>query len=111
MDKPVNTKGDYIAREDAYKAFERVLDCDFPYISEETPRERIEAIPPADVQPVTHGQYIIDDMGDARCSVCGETELDVTKNFCPNCGADMRKPKTLKNASHNADADVMMPAT
>lgn len=40
---------DYIKREDVIKAFERVLDEDFPYISEETPRERIAAIPPADV--------------------------------------------------------------
>ena len=25
------------------------------------------------------------------CSVCGNVEWDEPKNFCPNCGADMRK--------------------
>lgn len=47
----------------------------------------IESIPAADVAPVRHGRYIIDDNGDSSCSECGEWYLDVTKNYCPNCGA------------------------
>lgn len=47
----------------------------------------LRAIPAADVQPVRHGRYIIDDNGDSSCSECGEWYLDVTKNYCPNCGA------------------------
>lgn len=47
----------------------------------------IQSIPAADVQPVRHGRYIIDDNGDSSCSECGEWYLDVTKNYCPNCGA------------------------
>lgn len=41
------------------------------------------------VDTVKHGQYIINDDGDSRCSVCGETYLDCTQNYCPNCGARM----------------------
>lgn len=43
---------DLISRADVFKAFANVLDCDFPYISEVTPRERIEDIPSADVVEV-----------------------------------------------------------
>lgn len=50
-----------------------------------------------------------------RGSLSGPEVVYKTKcflsNFCPNCGADMREPQMLKNASQNADADVMMPAT
>lgn len=56
------------------------------------------------VRPVVHGHWIstkeAEDMGDIMkeftCSVCGCCEWDCTEsesfNFCPNCGADMRKP-------------------
>lgn len=29
------------------------------------------------------------------CSACGYVEWDVPKNFCPNCGADMREPEDI----------------
>lgn len=47
----------------------------------------IWSIPAADVAPVRHGRYIIDDMGDSSCSECGAKWLDVTQNYCPHCGA------------------------
>lgn len=43
----------------------------------------------ADVAPVRHGRYITDDMGDSSCSECGAKWLDITQNYCPNCGARM----------------------
>lgn len=49
----------------------------------------LRTIPSADVVPVRHGRYIIDDMGDSSCSECGEKWLDVTQNYCPHCGAKM----------------------
>lgn len=49
----------------------------------------IAAVPAADVAPVRHGRYITNDMGDSSCSECGERYLDVTQNYCPNCGAKM----------------------
>lgn len=42
---------------------------------------------------VKHGHYIINDDGDSRCSVCRETYLDCTQNYCPNCGARMDEPE------------------
>lgn len=35
------------------------------------------------------GEWKLDSLG-AYCSVCG-THPDYSSNFCPNCGADMRK--------------------
>ena len=82
---------DLIKREDAIKAFEDVLDCDFSHVSEETPRERIEAIPSAD-RP--RGEWIEqeDDYHHYwECSECGMgVGLDDIRNFCPNCGAKMK---------------------
>lgn len=91
---------DYIKREDAIKAFKRVLDEDFPYISEETPRERIAAIPSADVVEVRHGRWLR--VGQSfidpnkflcfECSICRctlDNHIKVEPNYCPNCGARM----------------------
>lgn len=54
----------------------------------------IEAVP-------VHGEWIVtntlDEFVEVNCSNCGhETTIDTfidetTSNFCPNCGADMRK--------------------
>ena len=66
-----------------------------------------ENLPPADVQPVRHGHWIIKDNPgtgwySVTCSECGEDVTSVapvigffpnarvTWDFCPNCGADMR---------------------
>ena len=39
-----------------------------------------------------HGEWIESDFG-WKCSICGNTSVmwQRTYNFCPNCGADMRK--------------------
>lgn len=51
----------------------------------------LNAIPAADVRPVKIGHYVTDDMGDFSCSECGEKYLDITKRFCPECGAELRR--------------------
>lgn len=51
--------------------------------------ERLRSIPAEDVAPVRRGHYITDEMGDSSCSECGGRWLDVTQNYCPNCGAIM----------------------
>lgn len=54
----------------------------------------IMALPPADVRPVVRGRWIDydDDYGALCCSVCEKDAPEDTQwNFCPNCGADMRK--------------------
>ena len=71
----------------------------------------INSIPSADVQPVVHGEWIPFEFGDYhwhKCSICGiadqyiittirsvngeENSIDIeaVRNFCSNCGADMR---------------------
>ena len=59
----------------------------------------IQALPAADVKPVVRGEWISVPHKRARiCSHCecdepykfAENDADVY-NFCPNCGADMRK--------------------
>lgn len=47
----------------------------------------IDNMPTADVAPVVHGHYITDEFGDSSCSVCGEKYLNITQNYCPQCGA------------------------
>ena len=63
-------------------------------------RKLIEEAPATDVVPVVHGRFdILTDDFDceyARCSECGEEfydanedTIDITFNYCPNCGARM----------------------
>lgn len=67
----------------------------------------VENLPTVEAQPVVHGEWVmIKDMranaNAIGCSICGSMEyvrndalLNITSvnmnNFCPNCGADMRK--------------------
>ena len=49
----------------------------------------LENAPPADVRPVVYAGWI--DLDDhLMCSGCGASHNEPNKNFCPNCGADMR---------------------
>lgn len=85
---------EYIKREEAEKRLsQRAKIANSAYI-DQTPcqimmlaQNVVHLIPSADVAPVRHGRYITDDNGDSSCSECGEWYLDVTKNYCPNCGA------------------------
>lgn len=65
----------------------------------------IEAIPAADVKPDKRGkwdnEYLDDDIWWAECTACKEETHSrygrvSAYNYCPNCGADMREPKTIK---------------
>ncbi|MBO7668983.1 MAG: hypothetical protein J6S60_00200 [Oscillospiraceae bacterium] len=55
----------------------------------ETVAEHLYDIPSADVRPVVHAHYIINEDGDPRCSACGAKYIDSTKRYCPDCGARM----------------------
>ena len=52
-------------------------------------RADIRAIPAADVRPVVRGKWIRNGWS-IRCSECGYDMPFSVRNFCPNCGADMR---------------------
>ena len=62
----------------------------------------IEEQPTLDLAPVVHGEWDFIGDYDSRCSVCGEEYCigpNEDYNFCPNCGADMRKEE------HHASED------
>lgn len=101
-DTNVPNKTDFISRETAKtlihdRAIEMALNnvgfkADASDILEHISKRSIDwidEVPAADVRPVRKGHYIIDDMGDSSCSECGEKYLDVTKRFCPECGAEI----------------------
>lgn len=53
-------------------------------------------IPAADVRPACHGHWVYEEPNGANCfkgaywcDLCHQPE-SYRKNFCPNCGADMR---------------------
>ena len=56
--------------------------------------DEAHVFPTADVQPIRHGRWIND--GDCMlCSCCNYAYNSwfMGSNYCPNCGADMRKEK------------------
>ena len=50
------------------------------------------SIPAADVRPVVRGVWV-ENGWSIRCSICGYDMPFSTRNFCPNCGADMREER------------------
>ena len=51
--------------------------------------QNIKDMPAADVRPVVHGEWIKNGYS-VRCSECLYDMPLSVRNFCPNCGADMR---------------------
>lgn len=111
---------EYISRE---AAIEALCKAHSPY-----PRRReisiraIQEIPAADVRPVVHGEWeeiaIIPDAYDIagvitwaskmRCQKCGFTTYAIEGgfsqyNFCPNCGADLRKVVEIDQVKEDAE--------
>lgn len=97
---------DYISREEAIKVLCDACGnaaCPKGLIPRCSYYETMQAVPAADVRPVVRGKWI--DMGDfISYSACNATrlkefdsyygkakQLDARTDYCPNCGADMRK--------------------
>ena len=63
----------------------------------ETYKEWLEQIPAADVRPVVHRSWIVDDYGDYQLIECDQCHAQMWNhqselpNYCYECGADMRK--------------------
>lgn len=71
----------------------------------------IHDVPMLEFVPIKHGKWIInenDPERDTQCSICGFVLDDWIQgafyNFCPNCGADMRK-ETENESSGEIEAD------
>lgn len=84
---------DYISRElVAVGLALKVTRRDFDAIDLQDAQRFIASIPPADVRPMVYARWI--DLDDhLMCSGCGASHNESNKNFCPNCGANMR-PKS-----------------
>lgn len=101
----------YIEREAAFNAILKLVpkvdDDGYCWVIRGDAATAIAAIPAADVRPVCRGKWKkandsyccgITEDGDSitlptvRCSVCKKLIAPIIwKNFCPNCGADMRE--------------------
>ena len=85
---------EYISRESAIVRACKVIQNDFIAFAV---KDAIKAIPAADVVPVRHGRWIVDDItGLVKCSECdNDAPLDTTGGgqwrspFCHLCGAIM----------------------
>ena len=58
--------------------------------------EMVDVQPTVEAVPVVHGEWIdmrlsSKDVPMCKCSECGHIRIGLETNFCPNCGADMRK--------------------
>lgn len=69
---------------------------DFAKDTREAAKSLIDSQPTVEAVPVVHGEWVneyINPYGHPChcCSMCGFKASYQDKNFCPNCGADMRK--------------------
>ena len=89
---------DYISREAAEKVFSQPVTMSMCLTLEECKQKNaqrqidlfvIRGLPAADVRPVVRGVWVKNGWS-IRCSICGYDMPFATRNFCPNCGADMR---------------------
>ena len=81
---------DYISREAAKNYVIGRYDDQLGFITMEDIIDQLDYVPAADVRENAKARWI--DMGDhLLCSGCGATHYGADKNFCPNCGADIRE--------------------
>lgn len=59
-------------------------------------KDRILALPTIEAE-TKHGRWIKDEYGIPHCSECGTINNTVYKNYCPNCGADMREKDEVED--------------
>ena len=84
----------YIEREAFLDAIERMKPC---HQDADDIAEMLQNFPDADVRPVVRGKWKVDGHH-IRCSICDEymcikdqEGIEIPREFCPNCGADMRE--------------------
>jgi len=86
---------EYIDREAAIARLKRIVEVnrlrtDRAWFTPDGVEYLINEIPAADAQPVVRGKWIINGWS-IRCSECRYDMPFSVRNFCPNCGADMRE--------------------
>lgn len=86
---------DLISRKDAVEAIMYGNSIDI--VDRTKLEQRIKELPTIEAEPVVHGEWIMRVRSNSgyvasiTCSACGYSHSRVTYNFCPECGADMRK--------------------
>lgn len=56
--------------------------------------KKLRNAPTADVAPVVHGHWSLDEQEKAHCSACGikrDARTQIGWNYCPHCGAKMEE--------------------
>lgn len=84
---------EYISRKDAIAKIREEGVYGSGYSNEEREDNVVDmltSIPAADVRPVVRGKWFQNGYS-IRCSECGYDMPFAVRNFCPNCGADMRE--------------------
>ena len=82
--------GEYIGRDAAIEAMYKDAEAHPNHSFWTSQFEALMDIPAADVRPVVRGKWIINGWS-IRCSECRYDMPFSVRNFCPNCGADMRE--------------------
>lgn len=82
---------------DRNKLLEEIKDYQMDIVSKATAMTVIRNAPTVEAKPVVRGEWMkkVRNNGgyvaSITCSACGYAHSRVTYNFCPECGADMRK--------------------
>ena len=91
---------DLIKKEDVLKIIDNETQRTCDYLQLDTQiniRFAVEGLSTVEAKPVVHGEWLsIRDKDKKKCSECGVIHLIAqyprgNANFCPNCGAEMRK--------------------
>lgn len=70
---------------------EEFVECDYAL---KTAKKYIKKIPPADVRPVVHSEWVLNDNGTWSCNYCKSWIPDEQRfyaNWCLYCGAKMEE--------------------
>lgn len=90
MDKYIEC---FSCKDDLYNAILDILSGDSNNDRANQIIDLFDDLPTADVQPVAHAEWVCleAEIGFYSCSKCEHNVLRATSNFCPNCGARMKK--------------------
>lgn len=95
MDKTKHND-EYMKKNDVYKIIDHLnvnFSCSFDEYTLEEVYKLVKSFPPADVRENIHGEWIHGVCNKCKYDWGKDVPIASVPNFCPNCGADMRKEK------------------
>lgn len=75
---------------DEYISRKAAIDATYALHFKDSIQEALRNLPAADVRPARYGKWEKHGWS-IRCSECGYDMPFATRNFCPNCGAEMEE--------------------